>query len=132
MVLQPSVELIRNTIPDDDGLWEIEIRATNGRYAVGQQFYAYPENFADFITKLQTFGTSVRDEAIFESGKDRGDWAHFVLLHVFIHSPIAPVLDLVVPATHLTLAYGRPPFSEDTADWSDCTAGGDGSGDDGD
>jgi hypothetical protein len=87
MVLEPSIELVRTAIHDDDGLWEIQLRATNGSYAAGQALYAYPENFVEFIAQLKSFGTTIHDEATFESGSESAGWAHFVLLHAFIHSP---------------------------------------------
>jgi len=99
MELEPSIEFVRTAIHDDDGLWEVQLHATNGRYAVGQQFYAYPENFAEFIGDLESFGTSLRDEATFESGNEGDRWAHFVLIHAFIHSPRGESA-IRVPATN--------------------------------
>jgi hypothetical protein len=85
MIQKSSIQLERIDVHDDDGLWHVMIRATNGDYSVGQELYAYPEDFGAFVRSLEQFGDALADEASFESGKLEPEWAHYLRLRAFIH-----------------------------------------------
>ena len=59
---------LRRLWKDDDGMLQLELSAQNGRRALSQDFYAYPEDLRQFGAKLEAFPTSVEDAPTFEYG----------------------------------------------------------------
>jgi hypothetical protein len=92
--------------PDDDS-WQLDLRASNGRVSVAEEFYAGREHFEPFAASLQRFGTRSTDEAIFQIGKDTPEWAHYIRLRAFIYSGAGAAALEVTAKSGSTAPYNR-------------------------
>jgi len=69
----------------DEDCWEIEIRASNGRFtaATFDPIYTQPEELARFAEQLVAFPKTIKDEARFEQGDPASESAH-ILVRAFL------------------------------------------------
>ena len=82
MGTEASIEFVRWKY--DDESWHIGIRAADAAYRVEQEFYTYPSELLELANRLCSFPVDRADEVHFEMGAKDANWAHWVLLRVFL------------------------------------------------
>jgi hypothetical protein len=81
MTSSASIQLA--VLQDDNGELHYEIRATNGTSATYLDFYGGKADWQEFALRLCAFPSGVKDEVLFERGKDSPKWAYYMLLRVY-------------------------------------------------
>ena len=76
------IEFVRWPYAAED--WHVELRAADGGYRVEQEFYTDPSTLLDLADRLRAFPTHHQDEVLLEMGHKSPDWAHWVILRVFV------------------------------------------------
>jgi hypothetical protein len=55
---------------ESEGFYNIEVSASNGRFASTVDIYCYPEEIANFGQQLLNFPQTLQQEVVFENGED--------------------------------------------------------------
>jgi hypothetical protein len=106
--VNPSkVEFVLIAQDPDDNSWQVELRASNGRLAVEQEFYATREHFEPLVSGLRRFGETTSDEALLEFGEDSENWAYFIQLRAFIYFPTGNAALEIVAVNRSGDPYGQ-------------------------
>ena len=79
---EPVITSMRR--PYDDSAWRVVIRASDGEFAGGLEFYTAPQELSEFGRRLAAFPIGPGDEARLELGARDGDWAYYLLLRAFL------------------------------------------------
>ena len=61
----PALHLVRLSLPDEDGLMRVEVRAQNAAVAANGQGYTSPIDLMMFAERLSTFPEQIPDSASF-------------------------------------------------------------------
>ena len=73
---------------DSDGMLEIELSASNDRYASLASFYTYPDELQTFAKRLQEFPASTADQILFEYGKDDEKYPSYLRIKVILFDKV--------------------------------------------
>ena len=74
----PFIEL-EKVWTDDDEMVQIELRASNDSQHCEQDFFAYPDDLAEFANELRTFPKNTEHSVTFEYGSDPKYYCHLAL-----------------------------------------------------
>lgn len=113
--MRQGIKIIVIREPDDDGLFEFEIKLTNGKTSTSLKFWGYWDNFKEFGDRLTEFPKTIKDNVIYELGEDKSNgqvkWAYYMLLNVFCFDSAGQSAIKVIVDNHADVpSYQRSEF----------------------
>jgi hypothetical protein len=72
---------------DDDGMFELAVRASSAAHAAYHETYLYPDSLASFADGLKSFPTATSAEVVLESGSKDPQWHDYFRIRVFLVKP---------------------------------------------
>ena len=88
--MRPGIKLKVKREPDDDGLYQFEIKVSNEQTCSALNFWGYADNFKEFGERLARFPKEIQDKVTYDlGGEDVGEikWAYFLQLEAFCYNP---------------------------------------------
>ncbi|HEY0106435.1 MAG TPA: hypothetical protein VGB91_10155 [Rhizomicrobium sp.] len=75
----------------EDGVLQVELAATDGRFSAAAGFYTNAEYFSDFARALMDFPKTRADQAVFEIGSLTGNANCYARLRVYLRDELGHV-----------------------------------------
>ena len=72
---------------DDDGMLQLQFKASTASHMTDHETYAYPDSLVKFGTALVEFPRDLKAEAILECGSKDPKWSDHLRLRVFVLKP---------------------------------------------
>jgi hypothetical protein len=72
---------------DDDGMFQLAVRASSAAHTAYHETYLYPDSLASFADGLKSFPSATSADVVLESGSKDPKWHDYFRMKVFLLKP---------------------------------------------